>query len=105
MYEAADGWLPTLEGEVETPCGVADAVFVDPTQPVKVVPVLRAGLVLLEQVGERGKVGKDKGCVCVCRFFINSSIQPSRPPPSSPPPKPTTSATSATKKRCKRPRI
>lgn len=50
MYEAADGWLPTLEGEVETPCGVADAVFVDPTQPVKVVPVLRAGLVLLEQV-------------------------------------------------------
>ena len=50
VYEAADGWLPTLEGEVETPVGVADAVFVDPTQPVIVVPVLRAGLVMLEQV-------------------------------------------------------
>lgn len=37
-----------MEGRVETPTGVADCAFVDPSQPVVVVPVLRAGLVLLE---------------------------------------------------------
>ena len=54
VYEAVDGWLPTVSGEVDTPCGVADCTFVDPGQPVKVVPILRAGLVLLEQVGGEG---------------------------------------------------
>lgn len=48
LYEAVDGWLPTVEGRVETPTGVADCTFVDPSQPIAVVPVLRAGLVLLE---------------------------------------------------------
>jgi uracil phosphoribosyltransferase len=37
-----------IETQVETPCGVADVAFIDPTEPVKVVPILRAGLVLLE---------------------------------------------------------
>lgn len=37
-----------IETQVETPCGVADVAFIDPTEPVKVVPILRAGLVLIE---------------------------------------------------------
>ena len=37
-----------MDGQVETPAGVADVTFIDPTKPIKVVPVLRAGLVLLE---------------------------------------------------------
>ncbi len=38
-----------LSGEVDTPLGRAPVEFVDPSQPVLVVPILRAGLVLLEQ--------------------------------------------------------
>jgi uracil phosphoribosyltransferase len=34
---------------VDTPCGRAPVEFVDPSQPVVCVPILRAGLVLLEQ--------------------------------------------------------
>lgn len=50
IYEAVREWLPTVEMDVMTPMGtLADAVVVDPSKPVKVVPVLRAGLVLLEQ--------------------------------------------------------
>ncbi len=48
IYEAIREWLPTLQGQVDTPLGTADVTFIDPTKPVKVVPVLRAGLVLLE---------------------------------------------------------
>eukprot|EP00850_Spirogloea_muscicola_P009766 SM000055S18300 [mRNA] locus=s55:729092:731923:+ [translate_table: standard] len=54
---AADNWrvgsgqmLVTLEGQVETPCGQADVEFVDPREPIKVVPILRAGLVLVEHM-------------------------------------------------------
>lgn len=47
--QAGRDWLPVLEGEVETPLGRAAVEFVDPSQPVLVVPILRAGLVLLEQ--------------------------------------------------------
>jgi uracil phosphoribosyltransferase len=34
---------------VDTPLGKAEVEFVDPTKPVVCVPILRAGLVLLEQ--------------------------------------------------------
>lgn len=51
IYEAVREFLPTVEATVDTPCGKADVEFVDPTRPVKVVPILRAGLVLLEQAG------------------------------------------------------
>jgi len=51
LYEAVREFLPTLQGQVDTPVGVADVTFVDPTKPVKVVPILRAGLVLLESAG------------------------------------------------------
>lgn len=41
--------LPTAEAQVETPMGVlADVEYVDPAQPVAIVPVLRAGLAMAE---------------------------------------------------------
>lgn len=49
IYEAVREFLPTLDGVIDTPMGPADVTFVDPTKPIKVVPILRAGLVLLEQ--------------------------------------------------------
>lgn len=51
IYEAVREFLPTVEGTVDSPVAQADVEFVDPTRPIKVVPVLRAGLVLLEQAG------------------------------------------------------
>lgn len=47
-YEAVRDWLPTLETSVETPLATAPAVVVNPDVPVVVVPILRAGLALLE---------------------------------------------------------
>lgn len=49
IYEAVREFLPTTTGKVATPLGEADVEIVDPLQPVKVVPILRAGLVLLDQ--------------------------------------------------------
>jgi len=49
IYEAMRDFLPTMEGVVDSPMGPAEVTFVDPTKPIKVVPILRAGLVLLEQ--------------------------------------------------------
>jgi len=48
IYEASQSWLPTLAAEVETPQGMADCQYVDQSKPVHIVPILRAGLVLLE---------------------------------------------------------
>ncbi|MBD2198424.1 MULTISPECIES: uracil phosphoribosyltransferase [Calothrix] len=47
-YEAAREWLPTQETTVETPLDSTPATLIDPQVPVAVVPILRAGLVLLE---------------------------------------------------------
>ena len=47
-YEAAREWLPTLEAIVQTPLGTCDATLINPEVPVAVVPILRAGLGLLE---------------------------------------------------------
>jgi uracil phosphoribosyltransferase len=47
-YEAARDWLPTLETTVESPLAPCPATFIDPQIPVAVVPILRAGLGLLE---------------------------------------------------------
>lgn len=47
-YEAARDWLPTLETTVQSPLDAAPATFIDPEVPVAVVPILRAGLGLLE---------------------------------------------------------
>jgi uracil phosphoribosyltransferase len=47
-YEATRYWLPTLETTVNTPLGESPATFINPDVPIAVVPILRAGLTLLE---------------------------------------------------------
>ena len=47
-YEAARDWLPTQEISVQTPLAACPATFINPNIPVAVVPILRAGLGLLE---------------------------------------------------------
>jgi uracil phosphoribosyltransferase len=47
-YEATRDWLPTVEATVETPLTECPAAFVNPEIPLVVVPILRAGLGLLE---------------------------------------------------------
>lgn len=50
VYELARDWLPTQEVDLQTPMGPADGTIIDMSRPVKVVPILRAGLVPLEQI-------------------------------------------------------
>lgn len=47
-YEAIRDWLPTKDGTVNTPLATCPATFINPDTPVAVVPVLRAGLALLD---------------------------------------------------------
>ncbi|MDJ0902030.1 MAG: uracil phosphoribosyltransferase [Xenococcus sp. MO_188.B8] len=47
-YEAIRTWLPTTETSVQTPLTTCDATFVNPEIPMGVVPILRAGLALLD---------------------------------------------------------
>lgn len=47
-YEAIRDWLPTVEATVQTPLTECPATFVNPEIPLVVVPILRAGLGLLE---------------------------------------------------------
>ncbi|MFZ9736427.1 MAG: uracil phosphoribosyltransferase [Prochlorotrichaceae cyanobacterium] len=47
-YEALREWLPTLDRQVRTPLADCPATFIDAQQPLVVVPILRAGLGLLE---------------------------------------------------------
>lgn len=47
-YEAIRDWLPTLETTVQTPLSPCAATLIDPETPLAVVPILRAGLALLE---------------------------------------------------------
>ncbi|WP_193196300.1 uracil phosphoribosyltransferase [Nostoc sp. MG11] len=47
-YEAARDWLPTQETMVQSPLDSCPATLIDPQMPVVVVPILRAGLGLLE---------------------------------------------------------
>lgn len=47
-YEATRTWLPTLDSKVQTPLAECDATFVNPEVPIGVVPILRAGLALLD---------------------------------------------------------
>ena len=51
-YEAAREWLPQREAMLETPMGPAPATFIDPEAPIAVIPILRAGLSLLEGIQE-----------------------------------------------------
>lgn len=47
-YEAVRDWLPTVEVTIETPLAQSPATFVNPQVPTMIVPILRAGLALLE---------------------------------------------------------
>lgn len=47
-YEAIRDWLPTIETTVQTPLASSPASFIDPETPVVIVPILRAGLALLD---------------------------------------------------------
>jgi len=49
-YEAAKDWLPTLETTVQTPLTECNATFVNPEVPLVVIPILRAGLALMEGI-------------------------------------------------------
>ncbi|KAJ6747050.1 hypothetical protein OIU74_029506 [Salix koriyanagi] len=44
MYEASRDWLPMVTGEIQSPMGVASVEFIDPREPVAVIPILRAGI-------------------------------------------------------------
>jgi uracil phosphoribosyltransferase len=47
-YEVIRDWLPTTETTINTPLGPCNATFVNPESPLVVVPILRAGLGLLD---------------------------------------------------------
>lgn len=47
-YEAVRDWLPTQEISVQSPLDTCLATVIDPQVPMAVVPILRAGLGLLE---------------------------------------------------------
>jgi uracil phosphoribosyltransferase len=49
-YEAVRDWLPTLDMTIETPLTSCPATFVDPEAPIAIVPILRAGLALLDGI-------------------------------------------------------
>ena len=49
-YEAAREWLPVFDTQVETPLASCPATFVNPEVPMLVVPILRAGLALMEGI-------------------------------------------------------
>ena len=51
IYELGRDWLPTMEQQVASPVGLADATFVDPMQPVKVPQHNMPLLNMLLQVG------------------------------------------------------
>jgi uracil phosphoribosyltransferase len=47
-YEAVREWLPITETTIETPLAPCPATFINPEIPVVVVPILQAGLSLLD---------------------------------------------------------
>ncbi len=50
-YEACRDWLPTIQTSVETPLEVsAEAQIIDQSASIEIVPILRAGLALVEGV-------------------------------------------------------
>ena len=49
-YEAVRDWLPTIDMMIETPLTTCPATFVDPEVPIVVIPILRAGLALVEGI-------------------------------------------------------
>ncbi|MGK7908240.1 MAG: uracil phosphoribosyltransferase [Synechococcus sp.] len=48
-YEAAREWLPTQTVQVQTPLDVCEAEIVDASQPIAIIPILRAGLAMVDK--------------------------------------------------------
>lgn len=49
-YEAIRNWLPTVDTIVQTPLTQCPGTFVNPEVPLGIVPIMRAGLALLDEV-------------------------------------------------------
>ena len=49
-YEAIRNWLPTVDTKVQTPITECAATLVNFQTPIGIVPILRAGLALLDEV-------------------------------------------------------
>jgi uracil phosphoribosyltransferase len=49
-YEAIRDWLPTVEIDIDTPVAPAKATFINPQTSLAIVPILRAGLSLVEGI-------------------------------------------------------
>jgi uracil phosphoribosyltransferase len=47
-YEASRYWLETIDIQVQTPLAIAPATLINPHIPLVVVPILRAGLAILD---------------------------------------------------------
>ncbi|MGK7945025.1 MAG: uracil phosphoribosyltransferase [Microcystaceae cyanobacterium] len=47
-YEATRYWFPTFDTTVETPLAPSTATLINPEIPVAVIPILRAGLAILD---------------------------------------------------------
>lgn len=47
-YEAIREWLPTMDTTVNSPLAPCPATFINPEVPIAVIPILRAGLSLLD---------------------------------------------------------
>jgi uracil phosphoribosyltransferase len=47
-YEAIRDWLPTIDTAIQSPLAPCAATFINSEIPIAVVPILRAGLSLLE---------------------------------------------------------
>ena len=47
-YEAMREWIPSQEVEVQTPLALTAGAVIDPRIPVAIVPILRAGLAMIE---------------------------------------------------------
>ena len=49
-YEAVRNWLPTIDTTVQTPLTQCSGTFINPQVPMGIIPIVRAGLVLLDEV-------------------------------------------------------
>ena len=49
-YEAVRDWLPTVDMTIEPPLTSCPATFVDPEAAIAIIPILRAGLALVEGI-------------------------------------------------------
>jgi uracil phosphoribosyltransferase len=49
-YEAVRNWLPTIDTTIQTPLTQCPGTFVNPEIPLGIVPIMRAGLALLDEV-------------------------------------------------------